>query len=64
VRFLNYLFVLLLLAFCLRGVLGQSAGSIQKDYAANEIKAWQGKLADGIPLTRKKLDEMLAAHQE
>jgi hypothetical protein len=63
VRFLNHLFVLLLLAFCLRGVLGQSAGSIQKDYAANEIKAWQGKLADGTLLTQERLKELLAAHQ-
>jgi hypothetical protein len=64
VRFLSHLFVLLLLAFCLRGVPGQSAGPIQKGYAAKEIEAWQGELADGTPLTRKKLDEMLAAHRE
>jgi hypothetical protein len=32
--------------------------------AIKMIEAWEGKFADGTPLTRKKLEELLATHRK
>lgn len=35
----------------------------QKDGTAKETAIWEGRFADGTPLTQKRLEELLAAHQ-
>ncbi len=61
-RFFRHFLAHLLLALCAIGVPGQAVDSGQKNEAAKEGKAWQGKL-DGTPLTQKRLEELLAAHK-
>lgn len=63
-RFVGIFLALLGTGFCLLNVSGQSAESAKIPAVPAESEAWEGRLADGTPLTRKKLDEMLAAHQE
>ena len=63
-RFVDLLLALLVIGLCPLNASGQSTDSAQHPEATKEGEAWEGNFADGKPLTRKKLDEMLAAHRE
>jgi len=63
-RFVDLLLALLVIGLCPLNASGQSTDSAQHPEATKEGEAWEGNFADGKPLTRKKLEELLAAHEE
>jgi hypothetical protein len=60
-RFVSYLVSLTLIGLCSTRVMGQTMEPEQKDGTGSEI--WEGKFADGTPLTQKRLEELRTAHR-
>lgn len=62
-RFFGFFLALLGTGFWPLNASDKSADAAKIRQVPKESEAWKGSLADGTPLTRKKLDEMLAAHR-
>jgi hypothetical protein len=62
-RFVSYLVSLTLIGLCSTRVMGQTMEPEQKDGTAKGSEIWEGKFADGTPLTQKRLEELRTAHR-
>jgi Pentapeptide repeats (8 copies) len=63
-RFFSFFLAFLVTVFFPLNASSPSANSAQQPVITKIIEAWEGKFADGTPLTRKKLEELLATHWE
>jgi hypothetical protein len=63
-RFFSFFLAFLVTVFFPLNASSPSANSAQQSVVIKTIEAWEGKFADGTPLTRKKLEELLATHWE
>ena len=61
-RFVSYLVSLTLIGLCSTRAMGQTVEPGQKDGTAKESEIWEGRFADGTPLTQEKLEALLASH--
>jgi pentapeptide repeat protein len=60
--FVSYLVSLTLIGLCSTKAMGQTVEPGQKDGTAKESEIWEGRFANGAPLTQERLEELVAAH--